>query len=837
MQPNYYSDVSKVAEVLRNFSDYRKKPGKRRGGKTWPGLQHFEQADVDRIAIRLLSTSWSGRKATKSLMEMADAIESLLCKTNLSWNQKWQMGRVLLSALTYSGLYRLERDEEKSKHEPYYIVETGEGLHLNYSTPERTRFQPFPRWTRAIDDEGNRLVRPSRPCPTEYEHYPEIPEISGRLPWLDAVHQIESVGFRISTEFLDVVIEAEKNDETRVIRKLEQYPELAKQKKALNRVHNRDDIPRLKKGYRKDKKIREADEKRDKKRHKEGKNKLPRSKGYVLTEPEQQKLAEWKRKSRILWRKMNKIEARRRTFDRELEWAKYLSDKGTFYQRVSVDYRGRIYLPEFSYQGSDFARAVIEFSDGTEVSREGWLDLLRHSANVFGMSAFPQEKIEFARSNVKPYIDIAQDPIGHFDAWYEADKPFGFLRSCIEIRDNAIPMMKHLFDNGEPSQLKSMSKQTTIAGAKKWFRSVLSRYDSLELREDELWPPTLSKSELLHRHFPVPDDKYFVGHMPCEVDQSNSAFQHIGLMMGDKNLQRQSNMYGDEYRDLYIDIADAINIEGAEIQETRKIIKKVAVPWSYGASNRTCGDALRDHRDENPDKAPYLNTLDDDDVSALAVRVVGRLRTRFPSCVAYSDRVKRSVDRIRDAGHEVVRWNTPFGFLIHQRVHRTRPVQGIVYGGDKAKGDVELRAKFPLDDIDWARTGTKTPPNLVHSYDSALLHGTLWAGRFDVLKQPNGRTLVMGNSTWNDPFFADTTAPKHPLETYSEFKFPVVTIHDAFSCPPSHCSEMIGTLQTNLYTIYAEFDPFHRFLNAVENDELPIREREFEWKGSRTIFD
>ena len=71
MQPTYYSDVSKVADVLRNFSKYRKKPGKKGGGKTWPGLKHFEQADVDRIAIRLLSTSWGGRKATKSLMEMA----------------------------------------------------------------------------------------------------------------------------------------------------------------------------------------------------------------------------------------------------------------------------------------------------------------------------------------------------------------------------------------------------------------------------------------------------------------------------------------------------------------------------------------------------------------------------------------------------------------------------------------------------------------------------------------------------------------------------------------------------------------------------------------------
>jgi hypothetical protein len=382
-----------------------------------------------------------------------------------------------------------------------------------------------------------------------------------------------------------------------------------------------------------------------------------------------------------------------------------------------------------------------------------------------------------------------------------------------------------------------MSKQTTIAGAKKWFRSVMKRYDSLELGESDCWPPPQNKQELLHRYFPVPDEKYFKGHLPCEVDQSNSAFQHIALMMGNEELQIESNMYGDEYRDLYIGVADAIDIDGAGPQETRKIVKKVAVPWSYGASNRTCGDALRDYRDENPDKAPYLNTLDDDHVMALAIRVVNRLRTRFRPCVDYSDRVKRAVSRIREAGHEVVSWDTPFGFIIHQRVHRTRREQGIVYSGDPEKGDVELRAKFPLDEIDWNRSRTKTPPNLVHSYDSALVHGTLWAGAFDVMKPPNGRTLVMGNTTWNDPSFEGTTAPKHPLETYSMFHFPVVTIHDAFSCPPSYCDEMIQTLRRNLETIYAEFDPFHRFLNAVENNELPIREREFEWRDSQTIFD
>ena len=84
MQPNYYSDVSKVAEVLRNFSDYRKKPGKRGGGKIWPRPQHFEQADVDRIAIRLLFTSGSRRKAIRLSMVMSDGIVSLLYLANRS---------------------------------------------------------------------------------------------------------------------------------------------------------------------------------------------------------------------------------------------------------------------------------------------------------------------------------------------------------------------------------------------------------------------------------------------------------------------------------------------------------------------------------------------------------------------------------------------------------------------------------------------------------------------------------------------------------------------------------------------------------------------------------
>ena len=57
------SDIANVADELRNFSQRRKKPGTRGGGKTHPGLNHLQNADHDRIAERLLQTYWHGKLA------------------------------------------------------------------------------------------------------------------------------------------------------------------------------------------------------------------------------------------------------------------------------------------------------------------------------------------------------------------------------------------------------------------------------------------------------------------------------------------------------------------------------------------------------------------------------------------------------------------------------------------------------------------------------------------------------------------------------------------------------------------------------------------------------
>ena len=51
------SDITQVADVLRNYASIRRKPGLSGGGKPHPGLKLLKNADLDRVAERILQRS------------------------------------------------------------------------------------------------------------------------------------------------------------------------------------------------------------------------------------------------------------------------------------------------------------------------------------------------------------------------------------------------------------------------------------------------------------------------------------------------------------------------------------------------------------------------------------------------------------------------------------------------------------------------------------------------------------------------------------------------------------------------------------------------------------
>jgi hypothetical protein len=88
-------------------------------------------------------------------MRMADQIEALLVLRGLSTKDKFEMGRVLSSALCYAHVYRMDQEArggERGWQRPLFLVRTEESLDIDKKAIDRTRFEPFPEWIRPIDD-------------------------------------------------------------------------------------------------------------------------------------------------------------------------------------------------------------------------------------------------------------------------------------------------------------------------------------------------------------------------------------------------------------------------------------------------------------------------------------------------------------------------------------------------------------------------------------------------------------------------------------------------------------------------------------------------------------
>jgi len=170
------------------------------------------------------------------------------------------------------------------------------------------------------------------------------------------------------------------------------------------------------------------------------------------------------------------------------------------YHRLKMCHRGRIYYPsEFSIQGSDFARAVIEFDRSVNLDMDGWEALLLHAQNVSDGSADHDEKTNKAQERVGEFLQICLNPEETFDWWKDADKPYCFLRAAMEIGDAmAIQFSRDDYDMEEHNEQE-----------RELIERGLERWKSTGRREIGL-------------------DGYpnWTTRLPVEMDQSNSAVVH-----------------------------------------------------------------------------------------------------------------------------------------------------------------------------------------------------------------------------------------------------------------------------------------------------------------------
>ena len=804
------SAVETLADVLCNYRQYRR-PGSTKGPVHggWKHLQHLDKSQFIEVANTVISTrSYENEKVAPSMFRMADDVVGLL-RLNLDWQATMDVARYLMSSCCYAQIYELVREDEDDRWSGYRIVKKDKSLVLP-DRPTNTQIgAPFPKWRNLYDGTGNKLIVSNASCPPEHRHKPVIPQENEFIPWLSAVHKIEDVGYRINERLLNLIIELDEPDKPdqqakyRIVKK--SYAGAENDWKALDKRFRELDIPTLRRGYRADNELRTQDY-RTNRRRKRGEPKI-RSDGYVLTEQEQRDYQSYKRDRDALISTIDAFRNRRNKFEKNIDQAKRLVGK-TFYQRAYCDYRGRIYLPEFSYQGSDFCRAVIEFDQGHSVPPQAVRWIHAHTQNMKNGSGDWNKRVEMGEQEVAGHTDIWLHSKEHYKEWSTAEEPYCFLRGCLELADLASLAVK-ITTAQHPEMLEMPEAQ-----GKRWVDNMLAHFEQIELSEEE-------------------GRAVFMSHLPIEMDQSNSAYQHIGGLMNDKKMMAWSNLTGDGYNDLYRMIGERLDnpeLSSADPdgRQTRKIVKEVAKKWGYGASTYTLQDTLWELRNDNPDSQPYLSSLSFHDVQRLAEDIEDLLETECKSAHDLMNRVQEAVDKVRSNGNqEFVGWRTPMGFESYCREHRyDKNFQRKVWGGEKV-GDIDVKI-FKPKGISWQDMKDSAPPNLVHSLDATLIHGTLVFGRFWGEKE-DGKVYVVCTEVKDE----ESAVQKGK----DMIGYPVITVHDAFACHARVCDDLNQKLRDNIEAMYRDLEPLSGFLAQTEGGEFDPIQRGDDWiKTNKQAF-
>lgn len=363
-----------------------------------------------------------------------------------------------------------------------------------------------------------------------------------------------------------------------------------------------------------------------------------------------------------------------------LDEARRLAEHPYFYQRMHLDFRGRMYTSRslVNYQGDDEYRCLIEFARGEELNAEGYEALLFHAANLWEPPELPSgelpkflKKVAVGKERLEQFIHYAENPVETYDEWRvnsvtgeELADPLLFIRACMELRD------------------------------------------------------ATTKKRLIKK-------KGYVTHLPVEVDQTNSVIQHLALLYGDRDVAEMCNLMVES--DFYTTIANGWQIEGLSDNQKRTVVKKIVVPRCYGAGYRR----IAQHELDN---LSFLDHLDIDGKRQLALQGIRRVEEAVPSIRTYRLEMKDICNQWGCPPDGEMAWATMSGFEVHFRPVRVDQVRfRVPKSREERYKRIQLSAKYVTPILHETELRRGVQANLVHSVDAALAHMTVLQCGFPII--------------------------------------------------------------------------------------------------------
>ena len=168
--------------------------------------------------------------------------------------------------------------------------------------------------------------------------------------------------------------------------------------------------------------------------------------------------------------------------------------------------------------------------------------------------------------------------------------------------------------------------------------------------------------------------------------------------------------------------------------------------------------------------------VDKDELTLCVSAVRGAMDKVVPGAMRVMKWIEQEISRAIKAGAQEIRWVTPSGFIVKQRLMKTAKNRI----ESQLMGSVKISIAGAETGVDLKHHKNATAPNLIHSLDASLLH-----------------LAVM------------------------DVDFPIALIHDSVLCRATDMCTLSTLVRKTYMTLFAEHEPLNDFALAIGAEEQP----------------
>ena len=266
----------------------------------------------------------------------------------------------------------------------------------------------------------------------------------------------------------------------------------------------------------------------------------------------------------------------------------------------------------------------------------------------------------------------------------------------------------------------------------------------------------------------------FHTHLPVAVDATCSGLQILAGLSKDASTARMVNVIGsNKPQDAYATIAsqsmDAIPSRLRPYWD-RKVTKRCVMTIPYNAKPFSNRSYIRDaFKEKGVD-------VTKEELTQCVSAVRTAMNVVVPGAMNVMKWIETEIARAIKAGAPEIRWTTPSGFIVKQKLMKT----------SKSTIESQLMGRVKIS-ISGAETGVDlkhhknaTAPNLIHSLDASLLH------------------IAM-----------------------TDVDFPIALIHDSVLCRATDMCTLSTLVRKTYMSLFAEHEPLTDFALAIGAEEQP----------------